>query len=249
MDSFRVSRLGAFVAPLVVVLLIGGSAAVAAVTAGPSSATIYATDASAWHNAANTSSPNAAIAPGGTVTWENRDSNNSHPVECVQRESNATCPWSGSKDLPPAQKTITGTTASRASITFQHSGTFAFRCVVHPSQMTGTIVVGSGKPASTAKPTATSTSAAHTQSSARASTPATAAPSSAPSVTASVQPSAKPGSGKAPAPRTSVLAAGPQQHVSSNGKSGTGAVAIPAILLIAFVIAGHIARAKTARSS
>jgi plastocyanin len=237
MESFPIRRLGAFVPLFVLLGLIWASPGAAAVSAATSSATIYATDASGWHNA------NVAITVGGTVTWENRDTNNSHPVECVQHDSNAPCPWSNAKDLPPAQSSITGTTPSRASQTFASSGTFAFRCVVHPSTMTGTIVVGSGKPPAT-KATPTATSTARAQTSARASARPAGSTSAIPTAKTSAAASTKATAKRGAHPRTSVLAAGPKTDPTASSGKGVGAAAIPALLLIAFVAAGHVARRR-----
>ena len=139
MNSSRGIRFGAFLVSALAFALVAGPAGAA------SSALVYTNGvASSW------TPGSVSIDPGGTVTWENRDGQYDHPVECVQQDSNAPCPWSGAKDLP--KKPQIGS-APRVSQTFPAVGTFGFRCAIHPT-MTGTVVVGSGHPAASSSPSA-----------------------------------------------------------------------------------------------
>ncbi|MGZ4207147.1 MAG: cupredoxin domain-containing protein [Actinomycetota bacterium] len=233
MDSSRTVRFGALIASFLAFALVTAAWARAAGTAS-----IYASDASGWHNAADPSSPNAAIDVGGTVTWENRDTNSPHPVECVQQDSNATCPWSGAKDLP--QKSALGPPTT-ASVTFTKPGTYAFRCAIHITTMRGTILVGSGHPA----PTSTPTSSSRPTGAARASVqPTVRAPASS---SASLAPSTR--ATRGPSARTSVLAVGPSaaartEALGKTSSQSTTGLALPAAALIALVAGGHVARAR-----
>src|SRR5205823_5255322 len=98
---------------------------------------VYATDSSAWHP------ENVSIDVGGTVTWENRDTKNPHTVQCDQGSSNTACAWSTAIEMPKRDSSVSP--PSRVSVTFPDPGTFAYYCSIHPT-MTGTVVVGSGKP-------------------------------------------------------------------------------------------------------
>jgi plastocyanin len=206
-----------------------------AIPALAADAGFYAADVRGWHNSANPSSTTASIPVGGSVSWENRDTEYAHPVECVQSKSNATCPWSGAKELP--KKPTLGT--SVVSQTFSMSGTYAFRCAVHPT-MQGTVVVGSGKPpaGSTPAPTATSTQSA--KSSVGASTPATTA---SPSTSAQTTTKAKAAKKKARA-KGAVVAApsvlGKRVNTSTGGSGGRLGGIIVAIVLILLVGTGHM---------
>jgi plastocyanin len=66
------------------------------------------------------------VAPGTTVTWENKD-NFPHNVKILGDHEQT-------KDLP-----IGGT----AEVTFSDEGTYYYQCTLHPSQMKGKILVES----------------------------------------------------------------------------------------------------------
>src|SRR6185369_9155428 len=93
-NSSRIIRFGAFVASLLAFSLVAGIA-----TAG-STATVYATDATAWHP------DSVSIDVGGTITWENRDTKYPHTVECDQSSSNAPCAWATALEMPARQSSL-----------------------------------------------------------------------------------------------------------------------------------------------
>jgi plastocyanin len=227
MNSSRRIPFGAFVASVLAFSLAAGGLAGAA-----STASVYAQDATAWHPTS------VSIDPGGTVTWENRDTKYPHTVECDQSSSNAPCPWSGAPNLP--QRASSLSPPSTTTIPFPKPGTFAYYCSIHPN-MTGTVVVGSGHP-----PVSSTPSTPRQSSSAQPTTRASVTPAK----SASVAPSASKSKG-APKPAStarahtsvapSVLAAGPTAAKKSGVSTGA---AIPAALLIALVGAAHIARVR-----
>jgi predicted lipoprotein with Yx(FWY)xxD motif len=99
-------------------------------------ATVRADDQTEWQP------PSVAIAPGGTVTWENHDPTSDHLVECLQAESSDVCPWAEALFLPLATTDdADAVVPSTASVTFPGPGIYAFRCALFPD-MTGTIIVG-----------------------------------------------------------------------------------------------------------
>lgn len=104
----------------------------------------FADDPIGWHNSADYQRSDASIPARGSVIFENRDRDTveGHSVQCVQDESNNACPWSDTLPLPrPPTATVTAVT-----VTYQAPGTYAFRCGVHPRQMRGRVVVGTGVP-------------------------------------------------------------------------------------------------------
>lgn len=106
----------------------------------PGTAVFRAYDSSAWQP------PSVRIAPGETVTWENHDLTSAHPLECVQQDSSAACPWTGQTSLPAATRDASGSVVpSTARITFPRPGMYAFRCALHPT-MVGQVVVGAPLP-------------------------------------------------------------------------------------------------------
>ena len=228
MNSSRGIRFGAFAASVLAFSLAAGPGRAA------SSALIYTNGiSSGW------TPTSVSIDPGGTVTWENRDTEYEHPVECVQQDSNATCPWSGAKDLP--KKPQIGS-APRVSVGFPNVGTFAFRCAIH-TNMTGTVVVGSGHPPTTSK----SSSAPRQSQTARATVRATTSQSVAPSASARTSAKATPKTSvrsraTVPSPSLSGRALGSSTTPDKNGPSA-GAT-IPAALLIALVASAHVVRAR-----
>jgi plastocyanin len=226
MNSFRATRFGAFAASLLAFWLVAG-------IAGAASTTVYASDANAWHPGS------VSIAAGGTVTWENRDTKYPHTVYCDQGSSNAPCPWT---DAPSMEKRASSISQpSTVSITFPKDGTFAYYCSIHPI-MTGTIVVGSGHPPTSTKPTPTARQTQSTRPTVGATTAAS------PAATTSVRASAK------AAPKTTVkgkTVTRPTPSLSGKAlgetsrKNGPGAgVLVSAALLIALVGGGHAARAR-----
>ena len=230
MDSSRGFRFGAFVASILLFSLVG-------VPAGAqTTASVYAQDSITWHP------EYVDIDPGGTITWENRDTDNPHTVECDQGSSNAPCAWSTALEMP--QRSSQFAQPSRVSVTFPNPGIYSYYCSIHP-KMQGTITVGSGHP----NPTATSTPKPRTTTSARPTTRAST--SVAPSVSASASARAS----KKPTPKTSVKGntviqpgptlSGKALGETTGGKNGPGAgILVPAALLIALVGAAHVARAR-----
>jgi plastocyanin len=228
MNSSRGIRFGAFV-----VSVLAFSLAVAGVAHAASTATVYATDAAGWHPTS------VSLDPGGTVTWQNRDTKNPHTVQCDQSGSNSPCPWSGAPNMDKAP-TI-GSNWHTASVSFPNAGTFAYYCSIHPN-MTGTVVVGSGHPPVSSSPS----SAPRRTSSAQPTTRASVAPTKSASVAPSASKSkAAPKPGQTTRASTSVapsvLAAGPTAAKKTGVNAGA---AVPAALLIAFVGGAHIARAR-----
>jgi len=230
MNSSRAIRFGAFAASVLAFSLVGGGFARAA-----SSATVYAQDiGSGWHPAT------VSIDAGGTVTWENRDQNNPHTVQCDQHDSNAPCPWSNAPNMN--QRANQFSTPEKVFISFPTTGTYAYYCSIHPG-MTGTVVVGSGRPPASSKPTPTASQTKSVSPAVRATT------STAPSASTSARASAKATpkttvKGKIltkPAPSLSGKALG---ETSSKGNSPGAGILVPAALLIALVGGGHFARAR-----
>ena len=230
MDSSRGIRFGAFAASVLAFSLIAG------VTAAASTATVYATDATAWHP------ESVSISAGGTVTWENRDTKYPHTVYCDQSGSNTTCPWSDAPNMPERSSSLSP--PATVSVTFPKDGTFAYYCSIHP-KMTGTIVVGTGHP-----PVTKASSTPRTTTSARATAPATTPTGPAASASASARASTK------AAPKTTVkgktatrsapsLSGKALGETKTGSKSGPGAgIVVPAALLIALVGGAHLARAR-----
>src|SRR5439155_24588902 len=118
MKSSRGLRFRAFAASVLAFSLVGIGFARAA-----SSASVYATDSSAWHP------ETVSIDVGGTVTWENRDTKNPHTVQCDQSSSNTTCAWSTAIEMPKRDSSVSP--PARASVTFPEPGTFAYYCSIH----------------------------------------------------------------------------------------------------------------------
>ena len=228
MNSSRGNRIGAFAASVLAFSLLAGGSARAA------SATVYAQDiGSGWHPAS------VSIPAGGSVTWENRDQNNPHTVQCDQHDSNAPCPWSDAPNMN--QRANQFATPEKVTITFPASGTFAYYCSIHPG-MTGTVIAGTGKgPAP--KPTSTprATSSARTTPRATTSAAPSTSVSARASATATPKTTVKSRIITKPAPSISGKALG-QTSTDDNGPSA--GVAVPAALLIALVAAGHVARAR-----
>jgi plastocyanin len=226
MNSSRGIRFGAFAASVLAFWLVAG-------VAGAAATTVYATDATAWHP------ESVSIAAGGTVTWENRDTKYPHTVYCDQGSSNAPCPWTDAPNM--AQRASSFSQPSTVSITFPKDGTFAYYCSIHPI-MTGTIVVGSGHPPASTKPSSTP----RTSQSAR---PTIRATTSAPSASASANTSAKATpkttvKGKTVTKPTPSLSGKALGETSSKGNGPRAGVLVPAALLITLVGGGHFARAR-----
>lgn len=224
MNSSRGIRFGAFVASFLALSLAAGGSAGAA-----SSALIYTTGAKyGW------TPSSVSIDPGGTVTWRNDDPQYDHPVECVQQDSNATCPWSGQKDLPHKPQLGSSHTVSA---TFNKVGTYAFRCVIHTS-MTGTVVVGSGHPAPSSTPSSTPRQTSSAQPTTRSSVTPTKSASVAPTASKSKSTTKSGSTARATTSAApSVLAAGP---TAANTKGPSAGVAVPAAILISLVAAAHV---------
>ena len=226
MNSSRGIKFGAFAASVLTFLLVAGPADAA-------SATVYATDATAWHPAS------VSIGAGGTVTWENRDTKYPHTVYCDQSGSNTTCPWSDAPNMPERASSLSQ--PSTISITFPKDGTFAYYCSIHP-KMTGTVVVGTGHPPASSHPASTPratqsapTVRATTSTAPSASTSARASAKAAPKTTVKGKTVTK------PAPSLNGKALGE----TSSSKNGPGAgILVPAALLIALVGGAHVARAR-----
>lgn len=232
MNSSRGIRFGAFVASVFVFSLVGAWVARAA-----SSATVYAQDiGSGWHPATVT------IDAGGTVTWENRDQNNPHTVQCDQHGSNAPCPWSNAPNMN--QRANQFATPQSVFISFPTSGTFAYYCSIHPG-MTGTIVVGSGHPPPTPGPSVTPQPTHSVHSTVHATASATPGASSSARATTKATPktTVKGKTITRPAPSLSGKAIG-----ETGDKGGSrAAVIIAAALMIGLVAAAQLARARRRR--
>lgn len=74
----------------------------------------------------------AEVKEGGTVTFQNTSTSVPHGVE-----------WTGGPEAPscPGVPINEGKTGWKGRCTFAHPGTYTFRCVVHPTEMTGTVTV------------------------------------------------------------------------------------------------------------
>jgi plastocyanin len=102
----------------------------------PGTAVFRAYDSQGWQP------PSVRIAPGETVTWENHDTASAHPIECVQQDSSAACPWTGQIALPAAAPDASGAVVpSTARIAFPRPGIYTFRDAAHTG-MVGQVIVG-----------------------------------------------------------------------------------------------------------
>src|ERR1051325_13779 len=111
MDSSRGIRFGAFTASILAFSLVALPAARA-----QSTALVYAQDSTTWHP------EYIDIDVGGTITWENRDTNRPHTVECDQSSSNTACAWTTALEMPQRQSSLSQ--PSRVSVTFPSPGIF-----------------------------------------------------------------------------------------------------------------------------
>jgi plastocyanin len=228
MNSSRGIPFGAFVASVLAFSLAAAGFANAA-----STASVYATDAAGWHPTS------VSIDPGGSVTWENRDTKNPHTVQCDDGSSNAPCPWAGAPNMPKRASSLSQ--PSTTTISFPKPGTFAYYCSIHPN-MTGTVVVGSGHPAPSSTPSSTPRHSTSAQPTTHTSVTPTRSTSVAPRASTS-KGAPKPGSTARATTSAipSVLAAGPTA-AKKNGPSAGASV--PAAILIALIAAAHVARAR-----
>ena len=76
----------------------------------------------------------AEVKEGGAVAFQNTSASVQHGVT-----------WTGGPETPscPGVPINEGKTSWKGTCTFTHPGTYTFRCVVHPTEMTGTITVSS----------------------------------------------------------------------------------------------------------
>ena len=76
----------------------------------------------------------AEVKEGGAVAFQNTSASVQHGVT-----------WTGGPETPscPGVPVNEGKTSWKGTCTFTHPGTYTFRCVVHPTEMTGTITVSS----------------------------------------------------------------------------------------------------------
>lgn len=74
----------------------------------------------------------AEVKEGGTVAFQNTSASVEHGVQ-----------WTGGPETPSCQGVPIdiGKTSWKGTCAFAHPGTYTFRCVVHPTEMTGTVTV------------------------------------------------------------------------------------------------------------
>ncbi len=151
-------------------------------------------------------------------------------------------------------------------VTFDTAGTYRYFCLIHPEQMTGTIVVRASTeptPKPTAKPTPKPTAKPTARPTARPTTKPTAAPTVAPtaaptrSAAASLAPppaSPTATSSGSPAPSSSAVGAVPPSAAPSAGPGAGGAAAgvdpvpiIAGIAVLGLLVVGGLALARRSR--
>lgn len=93
------------------------------------------------------------VKEGGAVAFQNASATVDHGVQ-----------WTGGPETPscPGVPIDEGKTSWKGTCTFTRPGTYTFRCVVHPTEMTGTITVGPNGVVTTAPSNTTPSSATTT---------------------------------------------------------------------------------------